>query len=55
MKYRVTQKKRAPILVILNTRGPFFLGHPMKETYQGYKDAPWKTIEIERDYLKERA
>ena len=28
--YRVTQKKRAPILIILNTRGPFFfLGHPV--------------------------
>ena len=22
-------KKRAPILIILNTRGPFFLGHPV--------------------------
>ena len=28
-EYRVTQKKRAPILIILNTRGPFFLGHPV--------------------------
>ena len=27
--YRVTQKKRNPILIILNTRGPFFLGHPV--------------------------
>ena len=27
--YRVTQKKRAPILIILNTRGPFFWGHPV--------------------------
>ena len=26
--YRVTQKKRNPILIILNTRVPFFLGHP---------------------------
>ena len=25
-EYRVTQKKRAPILIILNTRGPFFFG-----------------------------
>ena len=29
MLYRVIQKKRAPILIILNTRGPFFLGHPV--------------------------
>ena len=27
--YRVTQKKRNPILIILNTRVPFFLGHPV--------------------------
>ena len=27
-RYRVTQKKRAPILIILNTRGPFFFGSP---------------------------
>ena len=26
---RVTQKKRNPILIILNTRVPFFLGHPV--------------------------
>ena len=27
--YGVTQKKRNPILIILNTRVPFFLGHPV--------------------------
>ena len=29
--YRVTQKKRNPILIILSTRVPFFLGHPVHE------------------------
>ena len=28
--HRVTQKKRNPILIILNTRVPFFLGHPVR-------------------------
>ena len=37
MEYRVTQKKRAPILIILNTRGPFFLSHPVHaETHISY-------------------
>ena len=29
-EYRVTQKKRNPIPIILNTRGPFLLGHPVE-------------------------
>ena len=31
--YRVTQKKRAPILIILNTRGPFFWVTSVHETH----------------------
>ena len=38
-KYRVTQKKRNPILIILNTRVPFFLGHPV---YLGQHQQQWE-------------
>ena len=34
--YRVTQKKRNPILIILNTLVPFFLGHPVQPIARSY-------------------
>ena len=43
----MTQKKRNPIPIILNTRGPFFLGHPVllyKLDYYGIRGPCYKLL-----------
>ena len=44
----MTQKKRNPILIILNTRVPFFLGHPV---HLGYFSIMIQMAAIQRIYV----